>query len=112
MRRRWPETTWSFSTTGDRSLAGECDDYDWSEEKLADLNYINSQPWRSVVTADRWKLNLCAVDQGELYDLNADPLEQVNLFDRPQQRDRVRAMAARLRRWQQTVGDTAQLPAV
>ena len=97
---------------GDRNLAAECEDYDWPEEKLADLNFINSQPWRSVVTADRWKLNLCAVDQGELYDLNADPLEQTNLFDRPEQRDRVRAMAARLRQWQQTVGDTAPLPAV
>ena len=42
-----------------------------------------------------------------------DPrLEQVNLFDRPEQRDRLRAMAARLRLWQHRVGDPAQLPAV
>ena len=97
---------------GDRNLAAECGEHDWSEAKLADLNFINSQPWRSVVTADRWKLNLCAVDRGELYDLNSDPLEQVNLFDRPEHRDRIRAMAARLRLWQHRVGDAAPLPAV
>ena len=30
-------------------------------------------PGRSVITPDRWKLNICAGDQGELYDLNNDP---------------------------------------
>lgn len=97
---------------GDRNLAAECADHDWSLEKLADLNYLNSQPWRSVVSADRWKLNLCAVDQGELYDLNTDPLEQANLSDQPEHRDRVRSLAARLRLWQHRVGDTASLPSI
>ena len=62
--------------------------------------------------ADRWKLTLCVADQGELFDLNTDPNETVNLFDRPEQRDRVRAMAARLRLWQAESGDTAPLPGV
>jgi hypothetical protein len=34
----------------------------------------------------------------------------VNLFDEPQHR--VRTMAARLRLWQQQVGDTAPLPGI
>ncbi|NQW17999.1 MAG: sulfatase-like hydrolase/transferase [Chloroflexi bacterium] len=97
---------------GDRNLADECDEYFWPEEKLADLNFMNSQPWRSIITADRWKLNLCATDLGELYDLNADPAEQANLFDEPEHRDRIRAMAARLRLWQVRSGDTAPLPGV
>jgi len=97
---------------GDRNLAAECTEHDWSSEKLADLNFLSSQPWRSVISADRWKLNLCAVDQGELYDLNTDPLERNNLFDDPEHRDRIRALAARLRLWQHRVGDTAPLPAV
>ena len=37
------------------------------------INRMVSLPWRSVITADRWKLNLCAGDQCELYDLNNDP---------------------------------------
>ena len=96
----------------DRDLAGECDDYFWPEEKLANLNFMNSQPWRSIITADRWKLNLCASDMGELYDLNTDPGEQENLFNLPEHADRIRSMAARLRLWQVRSGDTAPLPGV
>ena len=32
-------------------------------------------PWRTIVSEGRWKLNLSATDQCELYDLAADPLE-------------------------------------
>ena len=47
------------------------------------INRMVSLPWRSVITADRWKLNLCAGDQCELYDLNNDPFELTNLFEEP-----------------------------
>ena len=73
---------------------------------------MNTMPWRSVITADRWKLNLCAADQGELYDLNTDPGETRNLFDRPEHQDRIRSMAARLHLWQAESGDSAPLPAI
>ena len=75
------------------------------------INRMLALPYRSVVS-DRWKLNLCAGDQGELFDLRADPYEQTNLFDDPAQRDRVRDMAARIRMWQYGTGDSAPLPAV
>ena len=75
------------------------------------INRMLALPYRSVVS-DRWKLNLCAGDQGELFDLRADPYEQTNLFDDPAQRDRVRDMAARIRMWQHETGDTAPLPTV
>ena len=55
-------------------------------------------------------LNLCAGDQCELYDLNADPHEMNNLYDDPAHIDRVRDMAARVRIWQHETGDTAPLP--
>ena len=77
----------------------------------AEINRMLALPWRSVVTPDRWKLNLCAGDQCELYDLNSDPYEMNNLFDDPAHRDRVRDMAARIRIWQHRTGDTAPLPA-
>ena len=64
------------------------------------------------MTSDRWKLNLCPGDQCELYDLNSDPLELVNLFDEPKHRDRVRDMAARIRAWQYATGDDLALPPV
>ena len=76
------------------------------------INRMVAMPWRSVVTADRWKLNLSAGDQCELYDLNTDPHEMRNLFDDPAHRDRVREMAARVRAWMYDVGDTTPLPAV
>ena len=76
----------------------------------AQINLIATLPWRCVVTGDRWKLNLCAGDQCELFDLNRDPFEQTNLFDDPIYRDRVREMAARIRLWQHETGDHAPLP--
>ena len=76
------------------------------------INELNSLPWRSVVTPDRWKLNLCVGDQCELFDLNSDPYEETNLFNDPAHRDRVRRMAAKVRLWQHEVGDDAPLPSV
>ena len=76
----------------------------------AEINRMLALPWRSVITPDRWKLNLCAGDQCELYDLNSDPYEMNNLFNDPAQADRIRDMAARIRIWQGETGDTAPLP--
>ena len=74
------------------------------------MNLLGAMPWRSVVTPDRWKLNLCANDQCELFDLNNDPYEETNLFNDPAQRDRIRIMSAKIRLWQLDVNDTAPLP--
>ena len=74
------------------------------------INRMLALPWRSVITPDRWKLNLCAGDQCELYDLNADPNEMNNLYNDPAQIDRIRDMAARIRIWQHETVDTAPLP--
>jgi len=77
-----------------------------------EINRMVSIPWRGVVSGDRWKLNLSPGDQCELYDLNSDPAELVNLFDTPEHRDRVRDMAARIRIWQDETGDDMPLPTV
>ncbi|MBT3341559.1 MAG: sulfatase-like hydrolase/transferase [Gemmatimonadetes bacterium] len=97
---------------GDRDLTSAASEHNMTPERVDQLNMMKTAPWRSVVTADRWKLTLCASDQGELFDLNTDPSEINNLFDQPEHYDRVRWMAARLRLWQQEVGDTAPLPGV
>ena len=100
------------SGIGDRDLTSAASSHTMAPERVQQLNWLNTAPWRSVVTSDRWKLSLCAADQGELFDLNTDPAETTNLFDLPEHRDRVRWMAARLRLWQDEVGDTAPLPGV
>ena len=76
-----------------------------------EIDRLNHSMWRSII-CDRWKLNLCAGDQNELFDLNKDPYEEINLFDLPEHKDRIRDMAARIRMWQHRTGDTAQLPNV
>ena len=76
------------------------------------INMLNNMQWRSVVTRDRWKLNLCATDQCELFDLNSDPFEQDNLFNNSEHKDRIRLMAAKIRMWQHETEDQAPLPDV
>jgi len=62
-------------------------------------------PWRSVVSADGWKLNLSATDRCELYDLNSDPHELRNRFDESEQQERIGDLAGRVRAWQAQTGD-------
>ena len=76
-----------------------------------EVDRMNHSTWRSVVSG-RWKVNLCASDQCELFDLANDPHEMVNLFDDPAQRDRIRDLSARIRLWQRHTADTARLPDV
>ena len=99
---------------------GLCDDVfmQWYEHSptvplgTPDIERMSRVSWRSVVTADRWKLNLSPGDQCELYDLNTDPFELNNRFDDPECRDRIRDMTARIRIWQQSVDDKLVLPPV
>jgi len=102
---------------GDASLRDSDVFLQWNGEGDRDLgtpeiNSLIAEPWRSVVTGDRWKLNLCPGDRCELYDLNADPHELTNLYADPAHRTRVRDMAARVRGWLESVGDTTALPEV
>ncbi len=78
----------------------------------AEVNPTMSSPRRTIITADRWKLHLCPTDQGELFDLTADPHELTNRFDDPDQRARVADLTNRLKRWQQQVADPVALHAV
>ena len=68
-------------------------------------------PWRTIVSAERWKLNLSPRDRCELYDLNSDPYEQQNLFDHPQQKKRIQDLTERICQWQEETTDQASFPA-
>jgi arylsulfatase A-like enzyme len=75
----------------------------------AEIDRLNALSWRSIVKG-RWKLNLCVADQCELFDLESDPYEQINLFADSGQRERVSDLQARIRSWQERTADTATLP--
>ncbi len=95
---------------------------EWDDRNLGNeaINNLIPMPWRSIVanermtdgSVQRWKLNLCATDQCELYDLNSDPHEMKNLFNDPAQKDRIRHLTATMRTWQHRTKDTAALPTV
>ncbi|MEE2753119.1 MAG: sulfatase/phosphatase domain-containing protein, partial [Candidatus Latescibacterota bacterium] len=76
----------------------------------AEVNPGMATPWRTVITADRWKLNLSNHDKCELYDLNSDPYEQTNRFQDLTVQDRVAELSARISDWQQSVDDSVPLP--
>lgn len=65
---------------------------------------------RSIVSGDGFKLNLYIGENCELFDLNSDPHEMTNLYKSPEHQERIAAMAARLKAWQKTCGDTVELP--
>lgn len=87
---------------------------------VREANILGALARRSIITShigsdgtlERWKLNLCAGDVDELFDLTGDPHEMTNLFEESDQRDRVREMAAKIRLWQHNTGDTALLPSI
>ncbi len=103
---------------GDDSLTGNDAIIDWTgrnaapNEFAAELDAVLNTPHRTIIADDGWKLTLTAAGQCELYDLNTDPWEDVNLFESPAQSSRISDMAARLRRWQQQAGDAADLPQI
>lgn len=109
---------------GDKHLAANDVIVEWNGPSYLDfdeplLGYSREQmlaidrlPWRSLIAADGWKLNLCSGDQCELYDLNRDHFEQANRFDDPGQKNRIQELAQRIRVWQKKTNDMVLLPAV
>ena len=107
---------------GETTLAGNDVVVEWNEPPgrryaehkmtVPDLEHqlLSGQPWRTIVSSAGWKLNLNVEDRCELYDLNDDPYELRNLYDAPEQTDRVRDLTARVREWQERTGDEAPLP--
>jgi len=72
------------------------------------LPYINIQ---RAVRDERWKL-ICYPKIGhmQLFDLQADPDEKINLIDRAEAREHVQRLLKLMSQWQAKVGDTLQLP--
>ncbi|TVR29518.1 MAG: hypothetical protein EA404_14650 [Spirochaetaceae bacterium] len=62
---------------------------------------------RSVVTRDRWRLTLTQTGEHELYNLNEDPLERVNLYGSRENAAVVKELRAKIKAWQARYGDDA-----
>ena len=82
-------------------------DFTQSEREIAAFSQ-----WRTIISPDRWKLTLSPNDICELYDLNEDPDELVNLFESPEQCERIIELTNKFQLWQKRTKDTLELPSV
>ncbi len=62
---------------------------------------------RAVISPEGWKMALFRDDNCLLFDRNRDPLEENNLFYKPESAATVRKMRAALEAWQRRTKDTA-----
>jgi hypothetical protein len=75
------------------------------EEAIAAL----SDTTRTVITQDGWKFNWSQMGRHELYDLNKDPGETMNLSREPERLERSAELTDRIRQWQQKTGDEVMM---
>jgi arylsulfatase A-like enzyme len=85
--------------------------WEGKEDRVRDsvfLPYINIQ---RAVRDERWKL-ICYPKIGymQLFDLQSDPDEKVNLIDRAEFAEHVQRLSKLMTQWQAKVGDTLLLP--
>jgi arylsulfatase A-like enzyme len=73
-----------------------------------EMDAMYQAPWRTIVVND-WKLNLCATDRCELYNLREDPYEMNNLYDHQDHQDVVRLLSTKIRAWQFRTRDDAPI---
>lgn len=80
------------------------------EAKVRDVLYTGYKTCQRAVRDDRWKLiRYPLVNMTQLFDLQADPHELVNLADRPEHAGKVQEMTALLEREMKAYGDAAPL---
>ncbi len=65
---------------------------------------------RTVITQDRKRYTIYADGGEELYDLQSDPVEMINLAGLPEQATSIRELRSRLIEWRAAVGDEAPFP--
>ena len=64
---------------------------------------------RAAVSPDGWKLCLRDNDKNELYNLQADPREEQNLYGRSEQKDVTAKLTEEIHRWQASVKDSVKV---
>ena len=103
---------------GDETLAGNDVVVEWNGRNLEpssngeEFDRIQNARKRALIGSDGWKLVVGLEDKNELFDLNADPAELINLIDSEDHRARSEGMLSTLINWQKTVNDNMELPTV
>lgn len=83
---------------------------DWREDLMCETHgFVEPHLGRLLVT-DRYKYVFNKGAEDELYDLEGDPYELVNLVDDAEHREVLSDMKARLSEWMRRTDDTASLP--
>jgi arylsulfatase A-like enzyme len=104
---------WNGHNTG---IVGEMEDRyrlptQWQGKlPLAQLKEAVTDPVRTVIAPNGWKLNCSPRGEHELYCLRDDPCETWNVLEL--NRNLARELRAELLRWQERTGDSVQLPAL
>jgi arylsulfatase A-like enzyme len=93
-------------------LAGESLRPLWEGRKTGrDSVFLPYMQIQRAVRDERWKLIAYPkIGHLQLFDLRADPHEQVNLIDRPEHAPRVARLRKLMREWQAKVGDSLPIP--
>ncbi len=102
---------WNGPNVGFVDVRGKVEVPDWMLEFASreEIAASVSAPTRTVLTREGWKLNLSAIGEHELYDLQSDPLELDNLWARQKARREAKDLAARIHEWQARTGDEVEL---
>lgn len=66
---------------------------------------------RSIVTPDGWKLNRSTTDRSQLFNLNKDPGETINLYERKEHKELIETLKMRINDWQITTNDPVNFKA-
>jgi arylsulfatase A-like enzyme len=74
-----------------------------------ELSRLENEHTRTVISPDGWKLCLSESDKCQLFDLNKDPGETVNLFDSSRHEDIIRKLTVMIHKWQEMVSDRVKV---
>lgn len=74
-----------------------------------ELRRLENDHTRTVISPDGWKLCISDSDKCQLFDLNKDQGETVNLFDSASYKDIIKKLTVILHKWQASVGDKVKV---
>ena len=101
---------WNGPNNGLGDVQGEVQIPDWMT-RMGTTDQIRAactDPVRTIITAEGWKLNCSPLSEHELYNLRKDPLEARNVIE--QNRTRACVLRDEILRWQEETGDAVTLP--
>jgi len=82
----------------------------WNEMGIdRDLIDVVTDPIRTIITPDGWKLNYRRSGEHELYNLDEDPHEMENLAEKEQYQDLIEELYDEIIEWQLRTRDPVQL---